>query len=71
MAFHIYILLDTLVPASFLLIKILNVFQKVDSREESGQYLRAFAKEMAFISLVVSILLQFEKNVDRSFAKND
>ena len=70
MAFHIYILLDTLVPASFLLIKIL-VFQKVYSTEESGQYLRAFAKEMAFISLVVSILLQFEKIVDGSFAKND
>ena len=45
MAFHIHILLDTLAPASFWLTKILNVFKKVDSREESGQYLRAFAKK--------------------------
>ena len=60
MAFHSYILLDTLVPASFFVIKILNPFEKIGSTKESGHCLKAFAKEMSFISLVVIILLQLE-----------
>ena len=61
MAFHCYILFDTLVPASFLLIKILMVFQKAHSREELGQFLRILQKKRLSFRLLLIIYCSLNK----------
>ena len=46
-----------------------SFFQKLTIKQDVPQNLRAFAKRMRFISLVVSILKHFEKIVDSKFSK--